>query len=269
MHSLTSKDWIFLAQLWAELADHHLTQVDEAFEHLRARLAQERGIYQTFGLFSERQGAPKDDPLHGWRPSVVNHGSLTSALYLETAQRWAQEAEPNLMADAWMHLYTRGGGASRVLWRPQHMETPWQELPCGAWMSQVEAKDRIYMALALSPTLEFTLCVDSHLSDPDFSQRDAHFAQALLLGLQPLVLRLALSHGLLEGQGRLSPRERQTLLLLLRGGSEKEIAQTLKLSPKTLHQYVSSLYRKFNVRSRPELMALWLEPPLALIKPML
>lgn len=146
------------------------------------------------------------------------------------------------------------------------MELPWYKLPCGAWMSEVEAKDRIYMALALSPTLEFTLCMDSHISQADFNQRDAHFAQALLMGLQPFVLRLSLSHGLLEGQGRLSPRERETLLLLLRGGSEKEIAQQLGLSPKTLHQYVISIYRKFNVRSRPELMALWLEPPTQLIK---
>lgn len=262
MHTLTSQDWLFISKLWAELADHHMAQVDEALEHLRQSLYQERGIYQMFGLFSERLCPPQADPLNGWRPVITNRGALTPTFYIETGKRWAEEAELNLMGDDWMRLYTQRGGTSRVMWRPEHVETPWHKLPCGAWMSEVEAKDRIYMGLALTPTLEFTLCMDSHISEEDFEQRDAHFAQALLMGLKPLVLRLALSHGLLEGQERLSPRERETLLLLLRGGSEKEIAEELGLSYKTLHQYVVSVYRKFGVHSRAELLALWLGPPM-------
>jgi DNA-binding CsgD family transcriptional regulator len=168
-----------------------------------------------------------------------------------------------------LHIYMRDSGSSRVLWRPEHVDRPWHQLSCGELMLETEVKDRIYMASALSPSLELTLCLDAHLTQDDFTEHDAHFAQALLIGLQPFVLRMALSHGLLEGQGRLSPRERETLLLLLKGGSEKEIAQALGLSPKTLHQYVISLYRKFNVRSRPELMALWLEPPMKLLKQVL
>ena len=132
-------------------------------------------------------------------------------------------------------------------------------------MALTEVRDRLNATFAISPTLEVTFTLDAHLNQRDFVERDVHFAQALLLGLKPLALRMALSHGLLEGQGRLSPRERETLLLLLKGGSEKEIAEALGLSPKTIHQYVVSLYRKFNVRSRPELMALWLEPPSKLL----
>jgi DNA-binding CsgD family transcriptional regulator len=50
-------------------------------------------------------------------------------------------------------------------------------------------------------------------------------------------------------------RLRQTLSELLRGRSEKEIAGALELSPHTVHQYVTMLYRRFDVRSRAELQA--------------
>ena len=53
----------------------------------------------------------------------------------------------------------------------------------------------------------------------------------------------------------LSPRLRQTLEHLLAGDSEKQVARKLKLSPHTVHIYVKSLYRRFNVSSRGELLA--------------
>lgn len=53
----------------------------------------------------------------------------------------------------------------------------------------------------------------------------------------------------------LSPRHGQTLLRLLDGDSEKQIAAHLDVSPHTVHVYVKALYRRFNVSSRGELLA--------------
>jgi len=53
----------------------------------------------------------------------------------------------------------------------------------------------------------------------------------------------------------LSPRLRDTLRELLTGAHEKEIALRLGLSPHTAHQYVKTLYRRFHVASRAQLMA--------------
>lgn len=53
----------------------------------------------------------------------------------------------------------------------------------------------------------------------------------------------------------LSPRLQQTCVCLLEGKSEKEAAERLGVSPATLHQYVTALYRHFGVRSRPQLLA--------------
>jgi DNA-binding CsgD family transcriptional regulator len=53
----------------------------------------------------------------------------------------------------------------------------------------------------------------------------------------------------------LSRRMEQTLLHLLNGDSEKQVARKLQLSPHTVHGYVKALYRRFGVSSRGELLA--------------
>jgi DNA-binding NarL/FixJ family response regulator len=58
----------------------------------------------------------------------------------------------------------------------------------------------------------------------------------------------------LPGEG-LAPRLRQTLQRLLAGDSEKQIAAHLGVSPHTVHVYVKSLYRHYDVCSRGELLA--------------
>ena len=56
------------------------------------------------------------------------------------------------------------------------------------------------------------------------------------------------------GLERLAPRQRQTLACLLEGDSEKQVAARLGLSPTTVHQYVTGLYRYFGVASRAQLL---------------
>jgi len=50
----------------------------------------------------------------------------------------------------------------------------------------------------------------------------------------------------------LSPRERQVLGLLATGATNREIADRLHLSPHTIKEHTSGLYRKLGVRNRAE-----------------
>jgi len=59
---------------------------------------------------------------------------------------------------------------------------------------------------------------------------------------------------------RLSPRERQTLACLLGGDGEKQVARAMGLSRHTVHAYVKSVYRHFQVDSRPALLAQFVSP---------
>jgi DNA-binding CsgD family transcriptional regulator len=66
------------------------------------------------------------------------------------------------------------------------------------------------------------------------------------------ILRLGVAN-----DATLSPRLRQTLQSLLKGVSEKQVAQRLGLSQHTVHVYVKKLYRRYGVSSRGELLARW------------
>jgi DNA-binding CsgD family transcriptional regulator len=57
----------------------------------------------------------------------------------------------------------------------------------------------------------------------------------------------------------LPSREREALEFLLAGRSEKEAAHLMRLSVHTVHTYAKSLYRRFGVESRSELLAKWVK----------
>jgi two-component system response regulator DesR len=54
------------------------------------------------------------------------------------------------------------------------------------------------------------------------------------------------------GQAKLSPREREVVGLISSGATNREIADRLYLSPHTVKEYTSSVYRKLGVRNRAE-----------------
>jgi DNA-binding CsgD family transcriptional regulator len=63
-----------------------------------------------------------------------------------------------------------------------------------------------------------------------------------------------------KGRGRddsisLTAREEETLLLLTKGYSNKEIADRLSLSIETVRSHLAHVYKKMHVRSRAEAVA--------------
>lgn len=91
---------------------------------------------------------------------------------------------------------------------------------------------------------------------PNFSERDrsiVHVAFSQVDWLHRHGTNLPAKRHLLS----LSPRERQVLMLLLRGLSKKEIAVRLQLSEHTVGDYMKQLHRHFEVSSRAELQAVF------------
>ena len=92
------------------------------------------------------------------------------------------------------------------------------------------------------------------LGDEPISPRQITLLGILAEEITPLLgTRLSIS-GQLSKQG-LTPRQRQTLDLLLDGLSEKQVANRLHLSKATIHDYIVQLHRHFDVSSRSELLS--------------
>jgi DNA-binding CsgD family transcriptional regulator len=81
----------------------------------------------------------------------------------------------------------------------------------------------------------------------------------MLRAVAPIVDRAMFQRGPSELLERLSEREREILLLILAGDSEKEIAARIHRSVHTVHTFVQRLHRLFEVSSRGELMALFVD----------
>lgn len=75
------------------------------------------------------------------------------------------------------------------------------------------------------------------------------FASKVIAGLRTASLRREAMQAI-----RLSIREEQVLRLLLRGNTNKEIAQVLSISDKTVKHYMTVLMQKLNVRNRIEVV---------------
>ena len=90
--------------------------------------------------------------------------------------------------------------------------------------------------------------------EPDFSEREQRLLRFFHAELGRLIGN-TLASVFDPDLRRLSRRQRETLACLLEGVSEKQVAARLGISGFTTHQYVKSLYRRFSVSSRAELLA--------------
>jgi DNA-binding CsgD family transcriptional regulator len=107
------------------------------------------------------------------------------------------------------------------------------------------------------PPMVFALFTVRDLGEKRHGEREQRLVHLFHHELSRYVgTALALAHD--EVFATLPPRLRQTLECLLEGDSEKQAALRMGLSRHTVHDYVTALYRRLGVSSRPELMALCL-----------
>jgi DNA-binding CsgD family transcriptional regulator len=98
------------------------------------------------------------------------------------------------------------------------------------------------------------ITIDRPHGAPRFGPREVTLLKLLHDEIAPLIgVRLATEAHLCRGG--LSKRLNETLSLLLDGRSEKEAAAAMRLSSRTVHDYVTALYQHFRVSSRAELLA--------------
>ena len=93
------------------------------------------------------------------------------------------------------------------------------------------------------------------VGERDFSSRELRLVRLFYAELGRLIGPVLVLASDPYSPTQLTARVRETLQCLLDGDSEKQVAARMALSRVTVHQYVTALYRHYQVASRAELLA--------------
>lgn len=243
--------------LWDLLAERG-SGGDEALLAALAGLCEVVEAQQAFWIGAVRMGGgSQGDPMKGWRPRAVRYLHplpAREALYREQCRQLDRgDVDPSIVANL------RNAGQFRVNIAhelvPDWFDTDYYR----AYSAPFGIQDSLYMAMPLGEDVESWFGFH-RVKHPAFCFGEAE--RALLThasrSMKWFHRQLALSHGLLLAENPLMPSERRVLTGLLTERTEREIADELSLSPATIHTYATRIYRKFGVRGRVGLAALWI-----------
>jgi DNA-binding CsgD family transcriptional regulator len=248
-------------QLWDELAAFSTADVHQAWRHLAATIADWIGADSGYwvGVVRLLDGEEAErDVMHGWRVKAVTFMHPPS----EGEQLAAERAVGKGPTDLGMATVAavRGSGVFRV----HRLHDGFVDLDAFRQTEYYQSHfvpfgvdDQLWVAAPVSPETE-AYSVFNRSGDGRFSEADAALAGFALRALSWLQRQLFYSHGLLVAREPLTPAQREVLRLLLSEKTEKEIAVELGQSFHTTHTHVKDIFRKYNVKSRAGLMAVWL-----------
>lgn len=244
-------------RLWDELADFDASRSVAAACHLMSVLCTASKAWNATWAGAVRMPDPaSSDPLRGWRvaamqalhPVAPHRDEQHFRTILEAWDR--REIDPSFLLPLTNVGRFRSYGLRRDL--PQAwFASPFYERHYGS----VGTFDAVFVAFPINDDCE------SHFgfyAAQAFSDAQIRLLELALRGLKWFHRQLMLSHGLVMASAPLTATERRVLHMLLSRAAEKEFGGRLDMASSTAHQHVTRIYRKFGVRSRAELMSLWL-----------
>ena len=245
-------------RLWDELADFGAARVDDALNHLMCALcdmAQGTDVY-WFGTL-RLDSLASNDPVRGWRVGIIRN--LRPSPKADTAVR---EQNDNVDAGAiditiLRNLESAGSFRANRL-RDLADESWFQGDYYRNYYLAVGNSDSVYVAFPVSDDAESWFAIHRAPDQPPYTEAERDQLAYALRGLKWFHHQLLLSHGLQLVTSPLTGSERRVLHLLLTGLTEKGIANQLDRSPNTVHVIVTQIFRKFGVKNRASLMAMWL-----------
>lgn len=247
--------------LWDELNDFDAGHTDAAAKHLQVRLCRMVGAWNSTwgGATRLESSSDNDDPLQGWRVAVTRllypfEAPAEDGPFQALQKRWN-----NREMDISFLLPMQGIGQFRTYGHRRDLPPEWFDGPAYQMFSaRYGTVDSLWVGFPINSDAE------SHFgfyARKIFTEGDYHLLAYALRGIKWFHRQLMLTSGPLVAKSPLTPTERKVLRLLLTKASERVIADQLDLAVSTTHQHVVSVFRKFAVRSRAELMSLWLSGP--------
>jgi len=249
--------------LWDEMADFSAANIDEALRHCMKRLVGLIDAHNVTWVGAVRllsAGRDRRPGLKGWRAVSVRHmSSLPDFFAASDRAKDEHETAPSATTLALIkgsgkfrahRLHEKGFIDLKSFKRTDHYHYIFKAF---------DIRDRIYCVTPVNEQAESFFLIDrTGSSDARFRKRDAVIVSYALRGLKWFQKELMLAHGLNIADKPLSMTERRIVRLMLTDKTEREIAEVLKQSPHTTHGYIKGILRKYGVRGRTGLMALWL-----------
>ena len=244
--------------LWDELADFDAASNDVALIHLLAAICElvEAQNATWFGAVRMADVLP-GDPVGGWRPRMIRHLHPTPPIH-KTAVEQTEMLEQGSVDITTVRNVELAGRfrANRLI--DLVPESWFQSTYYRTYYLVIGQIDAIWAGIPVNEDAEVYIGVHRNATHRRFSETDREIVAYALRGLKWFHRQQMLGQGLLVAKSPLSPVERSVLQGLLAGLSEKQVAATQGHSYHTTHEYVCSQYRKFGVKNRAGLMALWL-----------
>ena len=244
-------------RLWDELADIPMADSDRALGHLMARIAGMIGASNAYWLGYLRLPAVPGDPLKGLRPGAQRYLHPAPA-HDESAQAQTGIWKRQQVNEGYERA-ARGVGEFRVFrlraeLRPGYFEEEFYQ----TYHASRGIHDQCVVFFPVNEDYESMFNFLRIGERRDFTAEEESIAAYALRGIKWFHRQLALSYGLLIAEAPLSAIQREVVKLLLTERSEKQITEEIGKSPAMTHKYVTEIFRRFGVNSRPGLMALWL-----------
>ncbi len=244
--------------LWDELADFDASQADEALRHLMAGLCGLVDAQNAVWIGAVRlAGNFPGDPVKGWRPRIVRYMRPAPPI-LNAVKEQTLKLETGSVDDSTVRNVA-GAGSFRVNRLADLVPGEWFDAPYyRRYYREVGNNDTIWAGIPINEDAESYVGIHRDLEHPFFTPDERDLVGYALRGLKWFFRRQMLSHGLTVASTPLTATEREVLGGLLTGLSEKQIAASRRQSAHTTHEYVTNIYRQFDVKNRAALMALWL-----------
>ncbi|QDG53074.1 helix-turn-helix transcriptional regulator [Persicimonas caeni] len=258
--AVSPETWRKIAFVWASLAAKPISKPDEVIEEFWQRVSDVLDFDTAFLVLAHHseldRRAERLGYIEGWVPAEVFYAPDSyDPAHAAAIEEFRRERMPH---DTWIQHNIAAAGEHRTFIRQDVLgDEPWESCSTGWLMEQMDVRDRMISVFALDDSVEVHLGFDRR-GPTSFAPIDRNTVHALNKGLGPFWARLAMSFGLYKHQQSLTPRQRETLLYLLDGYSEAEIAELMNLTQGSAHQYVVAVFRSLNVNSRAELMAKWM-----------
>lgn len=240
---------------WKDLHQFDGRQIEAAIHYATNFLCEKLGAVNALWLASVQFPNGKPENAWGWRPQgffSLHNPEQNSAEH----EKHQKDLKDHQARQVHIAVAKHANTTYRTFTCSRDMPSEWfKSTYYTDYLSSAGVKDMMFVAQPIAENSEsyFVFVSNKFFSDDDVSY--AALACAPLLYLHKAMM---LHYGIGICENPLTAAEKRLLAHLLQEKTEPEIAAATNLSPSTVHTYATRIYKKFGVKGRTGLMALWL-----------